>query len=235
LRKIEDILQKKPLRTPFRDSFSYIKKPDLPNRKLLMVPELELDVCLVSHDAYYRNQKQTSNHFWRYLNQCSFSVILLNRAIEDAFRSKVEATRKQILAKLPPNYADFVDVFSKSQSNELPPHRSSNYKIELLLNATPLKAYPLYSMIEQLVALEKYLTENLRKKWIISSSVKYDSPVLFTKKPNSGLCLYVNYRKSNAFTRKNTYLLPLIKEILKRISRARIYTKLNIRLAFHHI
>jgi hypothetical protein len=91
--------------------------------------------------------------------------MLLNRAIEDAFRLKDEATRKQILAKLPPNYADFVNVFSKSQNNELPPHRPSDHKIELLPDATPLRAHPLYSMsIEQLVALKEYLTENLRKE-----------------------------------------------------------------------
>jgi hypothetical protein len=54
---MEDVLQKKPSKTPFCDSSPYIKKPDLLNRKLLMVPELKLDVCLVSHDAYYRNQK----------------------------------------------------------------------------------------------------------------------------------------------------------------------------------
>jgi hypothetical protein len=90
--------------------------------------------------------------------------MLLNRAIEDAFRSEDEVTRKQILAKFPFNYADFVDVFSKSQSDELPPHRSSDHKIELLPDATLLRAHPLYSMsIEQLVALKEYLTENLRK------------------------------------------------------------------------
>jgi hypothetical protein len=50
---MEDVLQKKPLRTPFRNSSFYTKRPDLFSRKLLMVPELELDVCLISHDAYY--------------------------------------------------------------------------------------------------------------------------------------------------------------------------------------
>jgi hypothetical protein len=59
---MEDVLQEKPSKTFFRDSFSYTKKPNLPNRKLLMVPELELDICLISHDAYYRNQKRANNH-----------------------------------------------------------------------------------------------------------------------------------------------------------------------------
>jgi hypothetical protein len=156
--------------------------------------------------------------------------MLLNRAIENAFRLKDEVTREQILAKLSLNYADFVDVFSKSQSDELPPRRFSDHKIELLPNATPLRAHPLYSIsIEQLVALKEYLTENLRKEWIVPSGAEYGSPVLFAKKPNDGLRLCVNYRELNARNRKNTYLLPLIEKILKRISRARVYIKLNIR------
>jgi hypothetical protein len=162
--------------------------------------------------------------------------MLLNRAIENAFRSKNEATREQILAKFPPNYADFMNVFSKNQNNELPPHRSSDHKIELLLDATPLRAHLLYSMsTEQLIALKKYLTENLRKEWIIPNGAKYGSPVLFAKKPNNGLRLYMDYRKLNARTRKNTYFLPLIKETLKRINRARVYIKLDIRQAFYRI
>jgi hypothetical protein len=162
--------------------------------------------------------------------------MLLNRAIKNAFRLKNEATRKKILAKLPPNYADFVDVFSKSQNDELSPYRPLNHKIELLPDATLLKTHPLYSIsTEQLVAFKEYLTENLRKKWIIPSGAEYGFFVLFAKKPNDDLCLCVNYRKLNARTRKNTYPLPLIEETLKRISRARVYTKLNIRQTFHHI
>jgi hypothetical protein len=79
------------------------------------------------------------------------------------------------------------------------------------------------------------LTENLRKKWIIPSGAEYGSPVLFAKKPNNGFRLCVNYRKLNARTRKNTYPLPLIGETLERISRARVYIKLNIRQTFHRI
>jgi hypothetical protein len=45
----------------------------------------------------------------------------------------------------------------------------------------------------------------------------------------------VNYRKLNARIRKNTYSLPLIEETLERISRARVYIKLNIRQAFYRI
>jgi hypothetical protein len=76
-----------------------------------------------------------------------------------------------------------MNVFSKSQSNELPPHQLSDHKIELLPDATPLKAHFLYNMsTEQLVALKEYLTKNLRKEWIIFSSAEYGFSVLFAKK-----------------------------------------------------
>jgi hypothetical protein len=45
----------------------------------------------------------------------------------------------------------------------------------------------------------------------------------------------MNYRKLNARTRKNIYPLPLIGKALERISRTRVYIKLNIRQAFHRI
>jgi hypothetical protein len=65
---MEDVLQEKPSKTSSCNSSSYTKRPDLPSRKLLMVPELKLDVCLISHDTYYRNQKRASNYPQRYLN-----------------------------------------------------------------------------------------------------------------------------------------------------------------------
>jgi hypothetical protein len=83
-----------------------------------------------------------------------------------------------------------VDVFSKSQSDELPPHRPSDHKIELLPDAISLRAHPLYSIsTEKLIALKEYLTENLRKEWIVPSGAEYGSSVLFAKKPNGGLRL----------------------------------------------
>jgi len=42
----------------------------------------------------------------------------------------------------------------------------------------------------------------------------FNSPILFTKKPNRGLYFYINYYKLNNITRKDRYLLPLLKETL---------------------
>jgi len=55
------------------------------------------------------------------------------------------------------------------------------------------------------------------------------------KKPSGGLRFCIDFRKLNAITRKDRYLLPLIDETLARISRAKIFTKLDIRQVFHRI
>jgi hypothetical protein len=70
----------------------------------------------------------------------------LDRAIEDVLAEEDKETREQILTKLPGEYQNFADVFSKSESSILPPYCSIDYKIELLPDAAPFKAYPLYSM-----------------------------------------------------------------------------------------
>jgi hypothetical protein len=52
--------------------------------------------------------------------------------------------------------------------------------------------------------------------------------VLFTKKPGGGLKFCIDYRDINSKTIKNRYPLPLIKETLNLLVKARIYSKLDV-------
>jgi hypothetical protein len=45
----------------------------------------------------------------------------------------------------------------------------------------------------------------------------------------------VNYRKLNTLIKKNRYLLFLIDKTLEKLRKTRVFTKLNIRQAFHQI
>ena len=80
-----------------------------------------------------------------------------------------------------------------------------------------------------------YLQENLHKGFIKPSQSPYASPILFVAKPDGGLRCCIDFRKLNELTRKDRYPIPLIDETLARISEARIFTKLDIRQAFHRI
>ena len=59
--------------------------------------------------------------------------------------------------------------------------------------------------------------------------------MLFIKKSGGSLRFYVDYRSLNAVTIKNRYPLPLILETLNRLSRAKIFTKLDIISAFNRL
>jgi hypothetical protein len=214
-----------------------IKKRSLtPERRKKAIANLKLDLCIISGDAFFAGLRRHAQHKHRYTEEFLFSINMLNRAIKDVLAEEDEETREQILTKLPGEYQNFADMFSKSESSILPPHRPIDHKVELLPDAAPFKAYPLYSIsADQLIALKKYLTEALRKEWIVPSAAEYEFPVLFAKKPNGGLRFCVNYRAINARLKKNVYPLPLIFEILDRLRKAKLFTKLDVRNAFHRI
>lgn len=74
---------------------------------------------------------------------------------------------------MPPEYHEYLDVFSKAESDQLSSFRPRhNHKIELLEGSRPedLGFSPLYRMTaDELEACRKYITENLHKGFIESS------------------------------------------------------------------
>ena len=76
---------------------------------------------------------------------------------------------------------------------------------------------------------------NLANGFIQWSSSSATAPILFAKKIVGGLRLCVDYRALNLGTVKNRYPLPLISELLDRVPEARIFTKLDLRNAYHLI
>ena len=82
---------------------------------------------------------------------------------------------------------------------------------------------------EELIAIKEYLLENLHKGFIILSNTPFASLILFVSMPNRGLRFYIDYRKLNSIIKKDQYPLPLIDETFARITKAKIFTKLDIR------
>ena len=95
---------------------------------------------------------------------------------------------------------------------------------------------PLYQQsAAELEEVKRYLAENLHKGFIEPSQAPFTSPILFVKKPNGSLRFCIDFRKLNSLTKKDRYPLPLIEETLSHLAQAKIYTKLDIRQAFHRI
>jgi hypothetical protein len=173
------------------------------------------------------------------------SLYEIDRVIEE---KEMEAIRKDaaqdelsneelINQKLPRQYSRFRDDFSKAASDVLPPHREYDLRIDLekgtehSLGFSPLYHYS----AEELRTCKQYLVENLSKGFIIQSQSPFAAPILFARKADGSLRFCVDYRKLNDLTRKDRYPLPLLDETLARISKAKVFTKLDIRQAFHRI
>jgi hypothetical protein len=134
-------------------------------RRKKAIAHLGFDLWIISGDAFFAGLRRYAQHKHRYIEEFLFSINILNRAIEDVLAKEDEETRKQILTKLPDEYQNFANVFSKGESSILPLHRFINHKVELLPDAALFKAYLLYNMsADQLIALKKYLIKALQKE-----------------------------------------------------------------------
>jgi len=77
--------------------------------------------------------------------------------------------------------------------------------------------------------------DNLAKGFITPSLFKYASPILFIRKQNGGLRLYINYRGLNEITKKDRYLLLLINKTVTRVIKVKFFTKFNIKATFNNL
>ena len=159
--------------------------------------------------------------------------------INKALRVKVHTDPKR---KLPSHFHAYLPVFDRKASEALPPLRGPgvDHRIELEKDKKGREPEvpwgPLYNMSrDELLMLRKTLKELLNKGFIRVSSSPTAAPILFVKKPGGGLRFCVDYRALNRLTRKDRYPLPLIQETLRNLSEAIVFTKLDVRAAFHRI
>lgn len=134
---------------------------------------------------------------------------------------------------LPAKYAEFVDLFSKKAAAILPEHRKYDCSIDLQEGAQPPFG-PIYSLSRpELLALRNYIDENLASGFIQHSKSPAGAPILFVKKKDGTLRLCVDYRGLNKVTVRNRYPLPLIPQLLEQLSRAKVFTKIDLRGAYN--
>lgn len=140
------------------------------------------------------------------------------------------------LPLLPDRLKDFANVFSKSESDKLPPHRPYDHEIPLEPSTTP-PISGLYLMTrEELLVLKRSLEDWLKRGCIRSSSSSAAAPVLFIHKEGSGgLRLCNNYRGINAITKKNRYALPLVRDTVNQMAWAKYFSKVDIIAAFNKL
>jgi hypothetical protein len=144
----------------------------------------------------------------------------------------VNATIAKSIADIP-IVCKFPDVFLDNLPG-LPLDRDVEFKIELILGTAPISKRPYRMPLNELAELKTQLGELLQKGLICPSSSPWGCPAIFVKKDQS-LRMCVDYRPLNTVTIKNKYPLPRIDILFDQLSKANVFSKIDLRSSYHQI
>jgi hypothetical protein len=88
---------------------------------------------------------------------------------------------------------------------------------------------------EEQKEMDLFLEEALATGRIRPSKSPIGAPVFFIKKKDGKLRFVQDYRALNAITRKNKYPLPLIDDLVHRLTGAKYFTKLDVRWGYNNV
>ena len=129
---------------------------------------------------------------------------------------------------------EYKDVFP-DELPRLPPHRDVDFVIELHPGTSPISMAPHRMAPVELHELKVQLQELLDKGFIRPSTSSWGAPILFSKKKDKTLRLYIDFRQLNRVTIKNRYPLPSIDDLFDQLRGARVYSKIDLRTGYHQL
>ncbi|KAK1912691.1 hypothetical protein P3342_004627 [Pyrenophora teres f. teres] len=84
-------------------------------------------------------------------------------------------------------------------------------------------------------AVKLYVDDMMKKGYVERSTSAWAVPLLVVRKPGGGIRICVDYRGLNAHTVKNRNALPLIRDMLAKLSKSRYFSKVDVIAAFNKI
>ena len=87
----------------------------------------------------------------------------------------------------------------------------------------------------ELRELKAQLQELLDKGFIRPSVSPWGAPMLFVKKKDGSMRLYIDYRELNRATVRNKYPLPRIEDLFDQLQGAQVFSKIDLRSGYHQL
>lgn len=207
---------------PFKPTTTKISYPPVKTLQPPRNPTL-LDISIVSNTTFCQLLKQKE----------SIGYMMDVSQVEELSSATISNSAEEPEVQLPEKYAEYAQVFSKTNADKLPPHRPYDHTIPIMEGAT-VPFGPVYNLSQtELKALHEYIKENLDKGFIRRSESPAGAPILFVKKKDGSLRLCVDYRGLNKVTTPNRCPLPLISETFDQLGKAKYFTKLDMRGAYN--
>ena len=87
----------------------------------------------------------------------------------------------------------------------------------------------------ELAEVRRQLDEYLSKGWIRPSTSPFGAPILFVRKKDNTLRMCIDYRALNRLTVLDKYPLPRIDDLLDRLSKARVFSSIDLAQGYHQV
>lgn len=133
-----------------------------------------------------------------------------------------------------PVVRDFANVFLDDLSEVLPV-RQVEFIIDLVTGAAPISKVPYMMASKELQELEVQIQELLDNKFIRLSVSPWGASILFVKKKDRSLRIYIDYRELNRLIIKNTYMLPQREDLFDEIKDTSVFSKIDLRSGYHQL
>ncbi|MEO6104059.1 MAG: reverse transcriptase domain-containing protein, partial [Pseudoxanthomonas sp.] len=134
---------------------------------------------------------------------------------------------------------EFSDVFTDGLPAGLPPGRGHELHIQLTPGAKPPAGVPPRINQKHAAFESKWIEDMLQKRLIAKSQSQFAAPHFYVDKPETPTTgeyrAVTDFRALNAVTVKNRYPLPRADQLFDRLSKAKYFTKIDLRTGFYQI
>nr|CAD2147159.1 unnamed protein product [Meloidogyne enterolobii] len=109
------------------------------------------------------------------------------------------------------------------------------HKIDLVDGARPVQSRPYRYPLHLQTEIEKQIKNLLKQNIIRPSSSAWASPIVLARKTDGSYRFCVDYRRLNSITKKQTYFLPRIQDLLDSAMGKQIFSVFDLSAGFHQI
>ena len=142
-----------------------------------------------------------------------------------------ESLLKEAQKWVPHEYWKYLNVFSKTKSEQIPVHKPWDHGIDLKQDFQPKKGQLIPLSVDEQKEVEVFLDD----QYIRPSISPQTSPVFLVPKKDGRKYMVQDYHYVNKFTVKNNYLLPLISQLVDKLKGCKLFTKMDLCWGYNNV
>ena len=158
----------------------------------------------------------------------------LRKGCEALLALILDSKREQVNLENIPLIREFPDVFPEKLQG-VPPERKVDLSIKVVQGTTPILRAPYRMAPTELKKLKTQLHELLDKGFIRPRVSPWGAPILFVKKKDGTLRMFIDYWQINKVTFKNKYLLPRIEDLFDQLKGAGVFLKIDLQSGYYQL